>query len=163
MRARRDSRLDELERLYRTGLARFVRVAAGIVGDRDRALDAVQDAFAQCVRSREDFAGRAALETWVWRAVVNSAYSARRRSTHEQADPETPAPDNGYEPGAPSDLPRLLTLLPERQRLAVFLRYYADLDYRGIAAVLDVEVGTVSATLNAAHANVRRAIEEVSQ
>src|SRR5260221_2052400 len=46
--------------------------------------------------------------------------------------------------------------LPERQRLAVFLRYYADLDYRAIGTVLGVEVGTVSATLSAAHTTLRR-------
>ena len=40
--------------------------------------------------------------------------------------------------------------LPERQRVAVFLRYWADLDYRAIAEVLEVEVGTVSATLSSA-------------
>jgi RNA polymerase sigma factor (sigma-70 family) len=51
--------------------------------------------------------------------------------------------------------------LPERQRLVVFLRYYADLDYRSIAAALDVEVGTVSATLASAHRSIRRALEEV--
>ena len=44
---------------------------------------------------------------------------------------------------------------PERQRLTVFLRYYADLDYRSIAHVLDVEVGTVSATLSSAHSASR--------
>jgi RNA polymerase sigma factor (sigma-70 family) len=50
--------------------------------------------------------------------------------------------------------------LPERQRLVVFLRYFADLDYRSIAAALDVEVGTVSATLAAAHASLRRSHEK---
>jgi RNA polymerase sigma factor (sigma-70 family) len=50
--------------------------------------------------------------------------------------------------------------LPERQRLAVFLRYFADLDYRSIAAALDVEVGTVSATLATSLAALRRASEE---
>ena len=43
----------------------------------------------------------------------------------------------------------------------VFLRYAADLDYRTIAVALGVEVGTVSATLHAAHERLRRAIEEV--
>ena len=50
--------------------------------------------------------------------------------------------------------------LPERQRLAIFLRYFADLDYRSIATALDVQVGTVSATLATAHAALRRAHEE---
>ncbi len=49
--------------------------------------------------------------------------------------------------------------LPERQRLAVFLRYYADLDYRAVAAALDVEVGTVSATLSSAHRALRKQLE----
>jgi RNA polymerase sigma factor (sigma-70 family) len=53
--------------------------------------------------------------------------------------------------------------LPERQRLAVYLRYYADLDYRSIARALDVEVGTVSATLSSAHEALRRSMKEVER
>jgi RNA polymerase sigma factor (sigma-70 family) len=48
-----------------------------------------------------------------------------------------------------------LALLPERQRLALFLRYYADLDYATIARALGVRRGTISATLNQAHAALR--------
>jgi RNA polymerase sigma-70 factor (ECF subfamily) len=51
--------------------------------------------------------------------------------------------------------------LPARQRDALFLRYYLDLDYRAIADVLDVEVGTVSATLHAARTSLRNALQEV--
>jgi RNA polymerase sigma factor (sigma-70 family) len=40
--------------------------------------------------------------------------------------------------------------LPERQRLALFLRYYADLDYATIAQALAISGGTVGATLNQA-------------
>jgi len=40
------------------------------------------------------------------------------------------------------------------------LRYYADLDYRGIAEVLEIEVGTVSATLSQAHAALRARLRE---
>ena len=53
--------------------------------------------------------------------------------------------------------------LPERQRLTVYLRYYADLDYEQIATVVDVAVGTVFATLGAAHRSLRKTIEEVPQ
>jgi RNA polymerase sigma factor (sigma-70 family) len=49
--------------------------------------------------------------------------------------------------------------LPERQRLVLFLRYYADLDYAAIARVLGVRRGTVAATLNHAHAAVRSSLE----
>ena len=43
----------------------------------------------------------------------------------------------------------------------MFLRYYADLEYSEIAAALGIQVGTVSATLHAAHAALRAALEEV--
>ena len=47
-----------------------------------------------------------------------------------------------------------LASLLERQRLALFLRYYADLDYAGIAEALGISRGRlVSATLHAAHLN----------
>jgi RNA polymerase sigma factor (sigma-70 family) len=49
--------------------------------------------------------------------------------------------------------------LPERQRLVLFLRYYADLDYAAIAAILEIKEGTVGATLHAAHASLRQALE----
>ena len=48
--------------------------------------------------------------------------------------------------------------LPERQRLVLFLRYYADLDYRAIASAVGISVGTVGSTLNAAHAALRDAL-----
>jgi RNA polymerase sigma-B factor len=53
----------------------------------------------------------------------------------------------------------LIGALPERQRLALFLRYYADLDYAAIAAVLGIKPGTVAATLSAAYAALRRELE----
>ena len=37
--------------------------------------------------------------------------------------------------------------LPPRRRLIVFLRYFADLPYQTIAEALEVDVGTVAATL----------------
>jgi RNA polymerase sigma factor (sigma-70 family) len=61
--------------------------------------------------------------------------------------------------GDGSTVRRWVAALPERQRLVVFLRYYADLDYCAIATALDVEVGTVSATLSSAHRALRKQLE----
>jgi DNA-directed RNA polymerase specialized sigma24 family protein len=52
--------------------------------------------------------------------------------------------------------------LPERQRLVVFLRCYADLEYRQIAEVVGIETGTVSATFSAAHAALRKTTAELT-
>lgn len=146
----------ELERAYRAEFARFVRVATAIAGDEQSGADAVHDAFVQAVRNRHSFRGEGPLEAWLWRLVVNAA---KKRIGREQlSDPgDIPAVhENGF--GDP--VRSLVAGLPERQRLALFLRYYADLDYQSIAATLDVSPGTVGATLNAAHAALRNSLKE---
>ena len=157
--------LAEIEALYRERYADFVAVAASIVGERDAAREAVQDAFAGVVRGHRDFRGDAPLEAWVWRAVVNASRKRRRRYAREVQMLPAPVVSNGsgpeHEPR--SELAALVGALPERQRLILFLRYYADLDYRRIAEILGVETGTVSASLHAARATLRRALEEVSR
>ena len=158
-----DTLLDEIESLYRERFADFVGVAASIVGDREAAREAVQDAFASIVRSRRGFRRAGPLEAWVWRAVINAARKHKRRFGREPPAASAPSP-NGTAPqaGDRSELAALVAALPERQRLVLFLRYYADLDYREIARVLEIKTGTVSASLHAAHATLRRHLSEVS-
>jgi DNA-directed RNA polymerase specialized sigma24 family protein len=96
----------------------------------------------------------------VWRTVVNAAKKATRRPLVEvgQEDSRT-----DFVPEPVTEVAPLVASLPERQRLVIFLRYYADLDYRTIAATLDVEVGTVSASLAAAHVALRKKLEKVQR
>lgn len=153
----RDRRLEEIERLYRERFPYYAQVARAIVGDRERATEAVQEAFVGLVRGRQTFRGDGPIEAWVWRAVVNAARNTTRRPLIEVGASE----DASYStPDEVSELAPVIAQLPHRQRLAVFLRYYADLDYRTIAAILEVEVGTVSATLAAAHTALRQKIGE---
>jgi RNA polymerase sigma factor (sigma-70 family) len=148
--------LAELERLYRERYPVFLRVARATVRDHGAAADAVQDAFVQAVRNRRSFRGEGTLEAWVWRMVVNAARQ-RRRELVERVDAADVADmsRNGF--GDP--VRAAAAALPERQRLVLFLRYYADLDYAAIAAILDVKEGTVGATLHAAHAALRERLE----
>jgi RNA polymerase sigma-70 factor (ECF subfamily) len=146
--------LADIEALYRAEYDRFVAVASVLCGDADMGRDAVQDGFAQAIRSRAAFRGDGPLEGWVWRIVLNAARSAGRR---RRPIPVADVPEQSHPPAprGAADI-ELLHALPERQRTVLFLRYYADLDYRAIAAVLEVEVGTVGSTLNAALAALRR-------
>ena len=155
---RPDRRLRDLEMLYRDRVPYFVQVARAITGDRERALEAVQDAFVGLVKNRDQFRGDGLLEAWVWGAVVNAARNATRRPLVEVGRSEEVA---HAPPADMGELAPLIASLPERQRLAVFLRYYADLDYRSIALALGVEIGTVSATLATAHANLRKSLRKV--
>ncbi len=154
--------MDELETLYRADLSRFNRAAGAIVGDEATGREAVQEAFAQAIKERASFKGEAALEAWVWRIVINEALALRRRRApeHQSSTSNGTAPSTDDLVEQDGMVRAWVASLPERQRITVFLRYFADLDYRSIAAALDVEVGTVSATLATAHAALRRAYEE---
>lgn len=154
----------ELEIAYRRRYRQFLRVATAIVGDEPGGHDAVQEGFARALQEQRSFRGDGPLESWVWRIVVNAALAARRRSAaqREAHGVAEVASTNGHVSDE-SGVRAWLAALPERQRLVVYLRYYADLDYRSIARALDVEVGTVSATLSSAHRALRRSLEEVDR
>ena len=155
----------DIERVYRRRLGDFRSMVAAILRDREAAHDVVQDAFAAAVLQASSFRGTGSFEAWICRIVINGARTERRRRlAHATADRGFDTNAEAHVPEQPdSQLQDALTLLPERQRLALFLRYYVDLDYRGIADVLDVAPGTVSATLHSAHAALRRTFEEVAE
>lgn len=152
--------IEEIEAIYERDYGGCVRVAAAITGDYERGVEAVQEGFANAIQARHTFRGDGPLEGWLWRIVVNAARATVRRTAALMA-PEVEA---AYEPVMPlTEVTPLVGALPERQRHAIFLRYYADLDYRTIAAVLEIEIGTVSATLAAAHRSIRSSLKEVGQ
>jgi RNA polymerase sigma factor (sigma-70 family) len=163
---RQGAPLGELETLYETSYGDFLRVATAIVGNEEAARDVVQDAFVGCVRHRDTYRGDGALEAWVWRAVVNSARKwwrgARVEVPREVGDISGEVQSDGVASGDFADLRAAIRVLPERQRLVLFLRYYSDLDYQAIADVLGIRSGTVGAALNSAHAAVRRRLPEES-
>ena len=159
MTRRRGASLAELEALYRSRFDVFTRVATSVTGDSENARDAVQEAFTRAVRGRRSFRRECPLEAWVWRIVLNTARSAAPKTSPGVDDDQLGA-SNGH-PEQDIELRVALARLPERQRTAVFLRYYADLEYAAIGEVLGVHTGTVSATLNAAHAALRSQLEEV--
>lgn len=160
----RGATTEELAQLYRERFETFLRVASAITRDPDSGRDAVQSAFVSAVRNRRAFRGSSGLDAWVWTIVLREARRLARVEGHVSLDllPGQAAGDatsNGH--GGPEwlGIRRFIASLPDRQREAVFLRYFADLDYRTIARVLEVEPGTVSATLSSAHQTLRKRLE----
>ncbi len=153
-----------IEGVYRARYGSFLRAAIAIVGDEEAARDAVQEAFARALRGRRRIRGGSggggSLDGWLWRAVVNVCVDERRRPRRTEPLVDDPPATNGHAEEWP-ELRAAVAALPERQRLVLFLRHYADLDYETIAAALGIARGTVAATLNAAHATLRRTLTEV--
>jgi RNA polymerase sigma-70 factor (ECF subfamily) len=147
--------------MYRWRYTTFLRVAEAVTGDVELARDAVNEGFANALQSRASYRGEGSAEAWVWSCIVNAARRTRRRqgpSVNGSSEDVAIAPPQT--PEADTAIAAALAQLPERQRLVLFLRYYADLDYGSIAAVLTIDVGTVGAHLHKAHRSLRRCLEE---
>jgi RNA polymerase sigma-70 factor, ECF subfamily len=65
--------------LVSTQRERAIGLAYHLTGDRDAALDIVQDAFLRAHRALPGFRGESALSTWFFRILVNQAKNYRLR------------------------------------------------------------------------------------
>jgi RNA polymerase sigma factor (sigma-70 family) len=151
-----------LAALYRADYHRFVRFAEAITRDPEDARDAVQEGFAGALRRLDRFSGRGSFEGCVWRCVLNAARMGGRRRSLGRVLALAGRPSSKASETAESEQTLLsqVAQLPERQRLVLFLRYFADLPYDGIAEALEVAPGTVAAPLHAAHNALRQRLEE---
>jgi RNA polymerase sigma factor (sigma-70 family) len=160
-RMRKGATSSEIEEIYRERFRAFLLSATALLRDGDAALDAVQDGFAVALRRRRSFRRDGTLEAWLWRIVLNAARDQRRRRRREAVlERVETSNDEAY---SWDGMRAALLTLPERQRIVVFLRYYADLPYDRIAEILGVSTGTVAASLNAARSALRRDFEEVQK
>jgi RNA polymerase sigma-70 factor (ECF subfamily) len=123
-----------------------------ILGNREDAEDAAQEAFLAALRKAATFRKAAAFSTWLYRIAVNAATDqARRRSRARLTalDPEDaglaadPAGDLGETVTAAVAVQTALTHVPEEFRVAVVLCDLYRLPYADAAQILEVPVGTV--------------------
>ena len=154
----------EIERVYAERYGSFCRLAATVTGSIEAAHDAVQEGFARGLARRDEFRGEGSLEGWLWRIVLRVALDSRRngrpRAFLEDSDSGTAewAPALPH-PQLDPELANALRALPERQRLVVFLRYFADLSHAEIATLTGIRSGTVSATLAHAKTSLARRLD----
>lgn len=156
---RDDGLLDKIEAIYRHSYGAYYRVALGMLRDREKAHDAVQEAFARAVHARDSFRGSGSLRGWVWRALTRVCLD-ELRAPEARGHSIPSVVEAVLEPD--ESIRTAVAALPERQRWTIFLRYYADLSYEEIANVLEVERGTVAATLHAARKSLLPMLEEVA-
>src|SRR5262245_42922357 len=143
----------------------LLTIARGILGDVDRAEDALQDALVIAWRDLRGLRDPGRFDAWLRRVLVNECLNhARRerlRTLHLRVLPvDGPAaPDELLTVGDRDELERGFNRLPADQRAILVLRHYAGYEPFEIAETLGIPVGTARSRLHHAHRAMRAALD----
>lgn len=158
---------------YRTPLYHFL---SRMMRDPAMAEDLAQEVFLRVYRARKDYKPSAKFTTWLFRIATNLALNAIRDGRSRQREDSLDDPQEGEdgqpmafevpdrEPGAEQRLierdrtaaiRRVVLALPEKQRAAVLLHKYHEMDYDEIARVLDCSVSALKSLLFRAYETLR--------
>jgi len=144
-----------LEILVRLHQLQAMRVAYNLCGNTQVAEDVVSEAFLAVHRYISTYDSSRPFGPWFYRIVVNGVRSTMRQDRRVQtvsdsryllenhADPNSTPESKVMHDELGGVLGEEITRLPEKQREAIVLRYYLDIDERTMGAMLRIPVGTV--------------------
>ena len=142
---------DAFETLYHRYRDWVVGLAYRFCGNRDDALDVLQETFAYLHRKLPEFVLRARMKTFLYPAVKHLALRrreiARRLAPLESDPPGTEAPR--------PEIEELLKGLPDEQRDVVWLRFVEGMALKEIAEALSAPLGTIKSRLHTALQTLR--------
>jgi len=141
----------DIEALYRADGDRLWRAICVFAGDAEIANDAVAEAYAQLLNRGAAVRDPAA---WVWRAAFQISRGAMKRRRLDEA--MTLAAADHVDSYIDHDLQTAIRHLPDGQRAAVILFYYADLPIRQIADRLGTNMLAVRANLSRGRRRLRQ-------
>jgi len=139
-----------------------------------------QEVFLRVYRSRASYAADAKFTTWLYRIATNLAVNHARDNKNERPEVKTSLDETDEETGlgldVADDRPNIeqeilrrerlrairkhVDALPERQRMAVMMHKYQELDYRQIAEVLHLSESATKSLLFRAYETLRESLKD---
>jgi RNA polymerase sigma-70 factor, ECF subfamily len=168
-----DQSFELLLRKYRSPLVNFLY---RMVRDTAVAEDLAQEVFLRVYRARQEYAPSAKFTTWMFRIATNLALNSVRDNRHRQMEISTDQTVDSGESEQPAlEVPdrapsveqelvarcraemilKAIHALPEKQRAAVLLHKYHELDYDEIARVLECSESALKSLLFRAYETLR--------
>jgi len=172
-----DSAFEYLLQKYRRPMVNFMyRMAHNAAAAEDLA----QEVFLRVYRSRAGYEASAKFTTWLYRIATNLAVNHARDTRHERPENMASLDEPDQETGTTMDVPdatpsaeqnilqreRLAAIrqrvqaLPERQRMAVVMHKYQQMDYKQIADVLKLSESATKSLLFRAYETLRGQLKE---
>ena len=172
-----DSAFDYLVQKYRRPMVSFMyRMAHNSAAAEDLA----QEVFLRVYRSRANYEASAKFTTWLYRIATNLAVNYARDTRHERpgntvnidepddetgltvdvADTSLSAEESMVRRERLAAIRKRVQALPERQRTAVIMHKYQQLDYRQISEVLKLSESATKSLLFRAYETLREQLKE---
>jgi RNA polymerase sigma-70 factor (ECF subfamily) len=172
-----ESAFDYLVQKYRRPLVSFMyRMARNTAAAEDLA----QEVFLRVYRSRQTYEASAKFTTWLYRIATNLAVNHARDTRHERPEVTVSLDEPDEDTGTTLDVAdskvtaeeslvrreRMLAIrakveaLPERQKLAVIMHKYQQMDYKQIADVLKLSESATKSLLFRAYETLREQLKE---
>ena len=165
-----EASFDLLLQKYRTPLVNFLY---RMVRDSATAEDLAQEVFLRVYRARQKYSPSAKFTTWMFRIATNLALNSLRDNRHRRLQMSLDAP--AEEDVTPIQVPtremridehlverdraqfihKAIAALPEKQRLAVLLHKYEEMDYGEIAKILECSESALKSLLFRAYETLR--------
>ena len=147
-----------------------------MMGSHEDAQDCAQEALLRAYRAFDRFREQASAKTWLYRITYNTCLDALRKRKAEvsleamadqgfdPAEDRVPGPEEAFDR---QELRRqigyALTLLPPDQRAVMILRDFQQMPYDEIAAVLEINEGTVKSRLSRAREKIKNYLISAEQ
>lgn len=172
-----DSAFEYLVQKYRRPMVSFMyRMSHNATAAEDLA----QEVFLRVYRSRTNYEPSAKFSTWLYRIATNLAVNYARDTRHERPEATVSIDEPDQETGLTVDVPdnslsaedsilrrermaairQRVQALPERQRVAVLMHKYQQMDYRQIAEVLKLSESATKSLLFRAYETLRVQLKE---
>jgi RNA polymerase sigma-70 factor (ECF subfamily) len=139
-----------------------------------------QEVFLRVYRSRESYRAEAKFTTWLYRIATNLAVNHARDTKHERSAQtiylDSPDEETGTRPDVADDEPTVeqrlmrdermaairthVMALPERQRMAVLMHKYQEMDYKQIGEVLKLSESATKSLLFRAYQTLRDKLKD---
>ncbi len=175
----RDDEPGAFEQLVTQYQHRLVAVMNHLIGNADEAEDLAQEVFLRVYRARKKYRPRSKFSTWLFTIANNLALNCLRSRQRKPVVPlsvhdsgplgarpaEQLVQDRGGGPTHQLQQQELAAVirtaldgLNERQRMAVVLNKFEDMNYAEIAEVMELSTKAVKSLLSRARMNLRAAL-----
>jgi len=172
-----DGAFDYLVGKYRRSMVSFMY---RMTHNQAVAEELAQEVFLRVYRSRQSYAASAKFTTWLYRIATNLAVNHARDTKYERPENVVSIDEPDTDTGLTVDVAdgslnaeqtilrrerlaairRQVDALPERQRMAVIMHKYQNMDYKQIAAVLKLSESATKSLLFRAYETLRETLKQ---